>query len=226
MITSNSILVELPIGRLQSKFLAFLPRIERHARIVFRDVTCTVKKADYIAETIALAWKWFLRLAARGKDATQFASALATYAARAVRSGRRLCGQLRSKDVLSETAQRRHGFTVESCQSAPSASHKIHDRVVRSSQEPGAFEERLRDNVKTPVPDQVAFRLDWPAFYNTLPYRDRQLAEFLSHGHSAKRAADRFQLTPGRVTQLRQQWCRQWRVFQEDAEAGETAEIA
>ncbi len=37
---------------------------------------------------------------------------LAAYAARAVKSGRLLCGQDNAKDVLSPSAQRRHGFQV------------------------------------------------------------------------------------------------------------------
>ena len=43
-----------------------------------------------------------------------------------------------------------------------------------------AFEERLQDNRTTPVPDQVAFRVDWPQFFTSLTTRDQQMAEFLS----------------------------------------------
>ena len=37
-------------------------------------------------------------------------SALACYAARAVHSGRRVCGHEKVRDVLSPVARRRHGF--------------------------------------------------------------------------------------------------------------------
>ena len=40
--------------------------------------------------------------------------------------------------------------------------------------------------------------------------RDRRLAVFLSLGYSNKQAAATFQLTRGRVSQLRKHWCRQW----------------
>ena len=46
-----------------------------------------------MAETIALSWKWFVRLAERGKDVGQFVTVLAAFAARAVKSGRRPVGQ-------------------------------------------------------------------------------------------------------------------------------------
>ena len=81
-----------PDSALHATFATILPRIETHARVYFRGVQCPHQKADRIAETVALAWKWFLRLEARGKDATQFPSALASLAARAVRCGRGVCG--------------------------------------------------------------------------------------------------------------------------------------
>src|SRR5262249_60449397 len=97
---------------LQLAFLAILPRIERHGRVYFRHVRCPDRKADAIREMVALCWKWFRRLAERGKDATRFPSVLATFAARAVYNGRRLAGTCKAKDVLSPAAQRRHGFQV------------------------------------------------------------------------------------------------------------------
>ena len=97
---------------LHAGFLAILPRIERHARISFRDIRCPNKKEDLVAETIALSWAWYGRLIRKGKDVAKFVSALARYAARAVRCGRRLNGKERAKDVVSPVAQRRHGFTL------------------------------------------------------------------------------------------------------------------
>jgi hypothetical protein len=72
----------------------------------------------------------------------------------------------------------------------------------------------MRDNTATPVPAQVAFRLDWPAFLRTLGRRDRALADYLALGHGATSAARRFGLSIGRVSQLRGAWCRAWRRFQ------------
>ena len=77
-----------------------------------------------------------------------------------------------------------------------------------------AFEERLQENRRTPVPEQAAFRIDWPEFMRSLSQRDRHLAAFLSMGNSGKEAAEKFHLSPGRVTQLRQGWCREWRARQ------------
>jgi hypothetical protein len=43
---------------------------------------------------------------------------------------------------------------------------------------------------------------------------------YLSLGHSAKKAAAKFGLSAGRVTQLRQAWCRKWRTGQGDDNPG------
>ena len=123
-------------------FLTILPRIERHGRVYFRHVKNAGLKEEYIAEMVALAWRWCVRLAQRGKDITRFPSAIATYAARAVRSGRRLCGQEKGKDVLSPLAQTRHGFTTSSL---PGYS-TLHGNI---------FDEALTDNTVTPVDEQV-----------------------------------------------------------------------
>lgn len=54
---------------LHARFVTFLPRIEAHANINFRHIRCSAMRADHVAETVALAWKWFLALESRGKDA-------------------------------------------------------------------------------------------------------------------------------------------------------------
>ena len=98
------------LARLQAAFLAsVLPKVLAHGRVYFRHLRSAELKEEYIAEMVALAWKWHLRLAQRGKDATQFPTAIASFAARAVRSGRRLAGMERTKDVLSPLAQQRRG---------------------------------------------------------------------------------------------------------------------
>jgi C4-dicarboxylate-specific signal transduction histidine kinase len=51
-----------PVAQLQSEFLAMLPQIVAVAKFGFRSVACPEKKADAIAECVALAWKWFVRL--------------------------------------------------------------------------------------------------------------------------------------------------------------------
>src|SRR5262249_4531311 len=90
-----------------------LPRVQAHRRVHFRPVRCTDRKEELLAEMRGLCWKWYIGLVRRGKDVLAFVSALAAYAARAVNSGRRVCGHERRRDVLSPVAQRLHGFAIE-----------------------------------------------------------------------------------------------------------------
>jgi len=201
---------------LQTRFLTILPRIRTHAGIYFRHVKCCVKKSDLIAEVLALAWKWFVRLAQRGKDATQYPSVLATFAARAVNAGRRLCGQLKAKDVLSERAQQKHGFRVEQL---PISTRTCHEELngVHGQRHLDAFEERLQDNTMTPPDEQAAFRIDFPAWLSTRTERDRKIINDMAVGERTQHLARRFGISSARVSQLRREYSQDWRRFTDDA---------
>jgi hypothetical protein len=161
---------------------------------------CPHRKADAIAETVAIAWRWFLRLVEMGKDAAQFVSTFAVLAARHVRCGRKLCGQERSRDVLSPLAQQRHSFTVSPLPEGDSLDGNI-------------FAEALCDNTRSAVPDQVAFRVDFPNWLASLSERDRRVVEQLILGERTRDVARRFGISPGRVSQLRREFHLAWLAF-------------
>jgi hypothetical protein len=204
---------------LQHGFLQLQPVIERHAQMVFRHLR-SAEREEAVAETRAAAYVSYLRLRSRGKDPAEFPIKLATYATLRVKNDRHVGSRSSSQDVLARKAQRRRSFRVEYLPHSPHANldHMYGDVGGQNRQD--AYEERLQDDSQTPVPDQVAFRLDWPRFLTSLSVRDRRLAHYLSLGHSNKHAARKFGLTPGRVTQLRQRWCREWRLFQGDDPIG------
>jgi hypothetical protein len=189
-------------------FLALVPRIEAQARCRFRGIPCPNKRDDQVAEAVALAWSWFLNLHRRGKDPARFPGTFGALVARAVASGRRLSGMEKANDVMSSRAHFR-GVIVERL---PNSTRNSIEALAmpRGQKLQDALEERLRDNTLTPVPDQVAFRIDWPAFFATLTDRDRKLADFLAQGHSGTAAAARFGISSARVTQLRKHWRRNW----------------
>jgi hypothetical protein len=189
------------LARLQSAFLAsVLPKVLSHGRVYFRHLRSAELKEEYVAEMIALTWKWHLRLAERGKDSTRFPTALATFAARAVRCGRRLAGMDRSKDVLSPLAQQRKGFAVG----------KLPDC---STLDGSPLEEALHDNTRTPPDEQCAFRIDFPAWRATHAERDRRLLDDLMVGERTLDVAGKYGLSPGRVSQLRREFLLDWRRY-------------
>jgi hypothetical protein len=180
---------------IQQEFLQLLPCVERHAAIVFRGLP-TGEREELIAESRAAAYVSYLRLRQRRKDPHRFPSAIATRAAQHAKSGRRVGGHATSRDVLSWAARLKHGFTVRS----------LHHPA-------GDWNRFLRDDHATPVWEQAAFRIDWPAFVARQSPRDRRIMHLLAEGHSVKRIAQRVGLSMGRLSQLRRQWCEEWRTF-------------
>ena len=201
-----------PLEHLQAAFLSILPRIERHGRVYFRGLRCPHTRDDAIAETIALCWMRYVRLVKQGKDPLTFVSLLANYVAKHVRGGRRLCGQLKGKDVLSSLAQQRHSFTVEYLPSSVRTAHEDLYGVVHGQHHQDAFEERLRDNTQTPVPEQVAFRLDFPAWLTTLTGRERRMVREMGNNERTSDLSKRFDVSAARISQMRRElhdnWCR------------------
>jgi len=192
------------LADLQARFLAILPRIQSHGLIYFRHLKCPHRREEAVAEMVAVAWKWCIRLIQKGKDPGRFPSAIASFAARAVSSGRRLCGQEKPKDVLSPV------------RSAPT--QLLGRRTARSldlGRQP--ISEALIDNTQTPVPDQVSFRCDFPAWIKTRTHRDRRVIEELMTGERTLDVASKHGLSPARVSQLRRAFKLDWEQFCEPA---------
>jgi hypothetical protein len=198
---------------LHRHFLDMLPRIERHALIYFRHVPCRQRRDDAVAEALALSWRWYLRLVERGKDMSTFVSTLATYAAKAVNCGRRLCGQEKAKDVLSPLAQRRHSFVVETLSGCVQVPHDKLYGEVGGQRQIDSFEERLRDNTRTPPDEQAAFRIDFPAWLRRLSQRNRRLARDMADGYRTKELARKYGTSQARISQLRREFMEDWRKF-------------
>jgi hypothetical protein len=194
----------VPRRILHRRFLSILPVILRHARVYFRAIKCYHTKEDRIAEVRALCWNWFKRLTELGKDACELPTRLADFAARAVKSGRRVCGQLKTKDVLSELAQQRHGFYVG----------KLPDFSTEST---NPLMEALTDNTKTRPDEQAAFRIDFKAWLRTLTPRERRIVKAMARNERTKDLSKQFEVSEGRISQLRGEFMRDWQRFVGDS---------
>jgi len=194
----TSFLVDSALGSAVSPHLDFLPVcpvIQRHARITFRHLPL-VEREEAIAEAIAAGFVSFVRLKDRDRAPAGYPGAIAKFAVLHVKNGRRVGNKFNSRDVCS----RRH------------RDRRSPNRGSIASPAEG-WEEFLTDDSLTPILDQVAFRLDWPAFLTSLSWRHRQILHALASGHSGKWVAHRFNLSQPRITQLRQQWRREWLAF-------------
>ncbi len=134
--------------RWHRRFLQMLPAIRRYALFCFRNLPQEARD-ELVQETIANCYVACCRLAQRRRLAAAHPSPLVRYAVSQVRSGRRVGCRLNSHDVLSEYAQRRKGFHVERLDH--------HD-------EHGEWRAALVEDHHTPVDDQAAFRIDFPAW--------------------------------------------------------------
>src|SRR5262245_53945822 len=201
------------VAVLHVRFLTLVPCIESYARMYFRDIRCPVTQEDRVAECVALGWQGFVRLTARGKDVFAFPVVFAATVARAVKCGRRLCGKERARDALSPLAQQRHGFRVERLPSATRGPQEQLYAEPHGQAMLDAFEERLRDNTQTPVPEQVIFRIDFPAWLRTLTGRERRMVRAMAQGERTKDLSQEFEVSPGRISQLRRAFHDAWLRF-------------
>ncbi len=184
---------------LQNRFLAVLPRIVAHARVVLRNEP-PYQQEELFQEITAVCWLWFTRLVRRGKDPTTFVSDLATYCVRYVRCGRRMTGTESTGETLSRWSQCRHRFQV----------HSLNETDARGDQ---SWQESLCDNTQAPVADQAAFRIDFPRWLRGQCRRNKRIIRDMMRGERTKLLAGKYRLSPGRISQLRQELHASWQTF-------------
>lgn len=182
----------------QNQFLAMMPAIETHARLMFRRLDPEARD-DAVEEVIANACVAFARMVGQDKTDRAFPSALARFAVAQFRDGRRVGNRQHIRDVLSPCAKKRRRQKVE--------------RLDRFDDTRGEWMEAVVEDRRTPILEQVAFRCDFPQWLKHLPARSRQVAQELAIGHSTGDVAKRFGLTPGRISQMRRELHQSWEEF-------------
>lgn len=115
--------------------------------------------------------------------------------------------------MLSRLAQQRHGFDVESLPHSTASAHENLFGEVHGQRLQDEYEERLRDNTRTPPDEQAAFRIDFPSWLRTRTARDRQLIAAMARNERTKDLGRQFGLSAGRVSQLRRHYQEDWEHF-------------
>jgi hypothetical protein len=181
----------------QEKFVAMLPAIQEHAVYRFRHRP-PEEREDLVAEVVALACLMFARLVERGK--VGYATPLAVYACRQVAVGRRLGSSLNVNDVTSTYCQRRKRVFVQPLNRYDTKDAEWREIVVE-------------DRTSTPA-DIAATKIDFSDWLDTLPKRQRRIAETLATGETTGRTARLFRVSEGRISQIRRKLFDAWREFQ------------
>ncbi len=202
-----------PSPQQQARFAALLPIVQRHARIQFRNLRGQ-EQDDKLQETRAIAWKQFKRLEERGKDVFRFPTVFAVRCAQAARNGRRICGMDKATDALSPVAHRKHGFRVESLPQSCAEPHETINQPF-GQRAMDAWEERLHEHAQSPVPEQVAMRVDFPAWLRTWDELHRRIISAMAQDERTKDLARRFGKSQGRISQLRTEYRTDWERFTE-----------
>jgi hypothetical protein len=181
-------------------FTDLLPKIRAQARFAFRHLKPEAK-AEAVEEVIANAFVAYRRLEELGKVDLAYPTPLAQYAIKQYRDGRRVGCKPCGRDVLSPFAQQRKRFNVASL-----------DR-----QEDGEWVDALIPDGSRPIPDQVAFKIDFPDWLDRQTARTRCIALALAMGYRGTEVAKRFDVSGARITHIRHELCLSWDEFQGEA---------
>jgi hypothetical protein len=182
-------------------FEELLPAIEQHAAVAFRSLPPS-EREDLVAEAVANAFCAYQRLVERGKADIAYATPLASFAVRQIRSGRRVGSRLNSKDVSSKYAQRARRIKMQRLDVRYRFQNRWQEMVVED---------------KTAGPAVVAAtRIDFAAWLRSLKPRMRRIATYLAAGETTSMAAKKFKVSRGRISQVRGELRAAWSKFQNE----------
>jgi len=192
------------------RFCTLIPSIVKYLTRAFYKLGIEAKE-EAIQGALAGTFVAYARLVARGKESLAYPSVLARFAVAQVRSGRQVGGRLNIRDISSSYAQRQKNFVVE--------------RLDRFDTYEGCWRMALVEDRQAPVPDRVALLIDYPAWLNSLPRRERQIATLLARGHRTTDVAHRFRLSLARISQMRREFYASWLRFHGEAQEQERMDL-
>jgi len=188
-----------PISEQISKtFETMLPAIRKIATFAFRKVRPALRQ-EMLADVFANAYAAFVRLVERGLDRLAYPTVLAKFAIRQVWAGRKTGCRQNVLDVMSSHAQRRKGFSV---------------RPLCEQNAAGHWEELVVEDRRATPAEIASLKIDFSDWLGKLERFKRAVALRLAAGDTTADAARRFKLSPGRISQLRQELCAEWNAFQ------------
>ena len=201
MITSAATLRKSARDHDQAKFLQLLPQIQRELSYAFRRLDAEARD-EAVQDGVVNCYLAYLRLIEQGRSSEVFPTALARFAVRQIRSGRKCGTRLNCRDPLSDYARQKHCHRVERL-----------DRFDRGTAE---WLEPLVEDRSASIPDQVALRIDVPAWLATLTRRLRRIAKDLAIGCATSEVAHKYRLSASRISQIRRELYVSWWRFHGD----------
>ncbi len=190
-----------PVGTWQANFSLMLPEIQRLLRIAFTNLKLEARSDAEGEAMFHCAWSYF-RLYEQGRAEAATPSSLVWYAKLQVRRGRVAGCPLNGRDVMSRYAQLGRGFKVLPLHPNADDDTWVNDLVASRH---------------APILDQIALRMDFRSWLESLGRRTRRIALDLAKGFRTSEVSRKYRVTPGRVSQLRRELQVSWQLYQGEA---------
>lgn len=181
-------------------YLAVIPLVAAAARRRFAFLN-REQRDEAVAEALAAGFLAYASMKRRGRERLIHTPGFTRNAIRHVAAGRHVGSSQAARDVMSDLGRRRHRREVRSY----STERPTHARDGRW------LDEAMADR-RTPIPEQVAIRVDGGRWLSSLSTRDRRMVQALAAGDRAVDVAERFKISPARLCQLRGRWAQAWRA--------------
>jgi hypothetical protein len=181
-----------------------MPAIQAHAKLAFGHLGPEARE-ESVQGVVCNACAAFARLVELHKTDLAYPSTLARYGVAQVKEGRKVGCSLNINDITSEYCQRRKNMAVE--------------RLDTYDVDEDAWREIVLEDKHAGPAETAAARIDVGEWFRRMRPRQRRIAQALAVGERTKDVAKRFRLSPGRIAQLRREFCDAWLAFQGDADA-------
>ena len=155
-------------------------------------------REDAVADVVADVTASLARLSGRRQTHRGLIRPLTDYAIRHRAAGRRIGTSTNRRDLQSPARRDRQ---------------RIGSLEAKSEERGLSWRDVLPDSRQADPAEIAAARIDVSAWLSRLPERLRDLAETLAAGHTPGELARRFGVSPGRISQMREELRRDWADF-------------
>ena len=191
-VTSQSVTQHSP-----PSFESFLKILNIQFRHACRFMRHRHEREEAIQEMTALAFALYKRLSEHGRTDI-FSTPIGNYAIRSYFDGRRFTG-MSATDITSPRCQRLDRAIVHGFDYCGSSDNRVREIFICD---------------KHHSPSTIAcFNIDFEAWTNSLDTRKREILFAILDGNSTSELAKRFGVSPGRISQLRQELTASWHEF-------------
>jgi hypothetical protein len=188
-----------------SRFMAMLPGIRRAANFRYRRLS-PARKREVVDDVVGTCCAFYAGLVEKGQEERAYPSALVRFAAAQLLEGRQLGCSVNVRDISSTYCQQKKCLQLE--------------RLDQFDGETQAWEGILIEDRRAGPDAIAASRIDFAAWCASLSSLRREIANCLATGASTQEAARQFDVSPGRISQIRREFQESWDAFHGDSVTG------